>query len=236
MRLLDLFCCEGGAAAGYAAAGFTDIVGVDTDKARGRYYPFRFVHGDALEYVAAHWQDFHAIHASPPCQAYSQSRHTHSADHPDLIVPTRQALKATGLPYVIENVPGAPLVNPVTLCGAYFGLTATDPDVGRVVLRRHRLFESNVWLNPTPCDCGIYRDRGYTIAGVYGGGSNDLERAREVRHGGWVPSSKEVRFQLVGATHQMTNHGLAQSIPPAYTDHIGTALLAHIMGADSVGA
>src|SRR4051812_9767099 len=112
-RLLDLFCGQGGAGEGYARAGF-DVVGVDLDPQPR--YPHPFEQGDALEYVKANGHQFDVVHASPPCQAYSITRHTHHVTHPELIEPTRAALVATGLPYVIENVEGAPLLDPVTLC------------------------------------------------------------------------------------------------------------------------
>jgi DNA (cytosine-5)-methyltransferase 1 len=221
VRLLDLFCCEGGAGAGYAAAGF-DVTGVDLNPRFAKRYPFTFVEGDALEYVAAHGADYDVIHASPPCQLYSVTRHTHSVEHPDLVAPTRAALEATGRPYVIENVVGAPLINPITLCGAAFGLTAVDVDGAPVVLRRHRLFESNVWLWPVECTHLAYVDRGYRIAGVYGAGSRSVEAAR-IRGGGYTPA-KAVAAELMGAPW-MTMAGLQQAIPPAYTRYLGEQLL-----------
>lgn len=110
-RLLDLFCCEGGAAVGYHRAGF-DVVGVDRDGKFAKRYPFEFHQADAIEFVREHGHEFDAIHASPPCQAYSGTQKIQNNDHPDLIGPTRDALEATGVPYVIENVPGAPLLDP----------------------------------------------------------------------------------------------------------------------------
>jgi DNA (cytosine-5)-methyltransferase 1 len=138
MRLLDLFCGAGGAAMGYHRAGFDEIVGVDIEPQPR--YPFAFFQGDALEYCAAHGSEFDAIHASPPCQAYtrmarglleSQGR---GREYPDLIHATRSALHLAGVVSVIENVPGAPLLGPVMLCGSSFGL----------LVQRHRLFESTV--------------------------------------------------------------------------------------------
>jgi DNA (cytosine-5)-methyltransferase 1 len=109
VRLLDLFCGAGGAAMGYSRAGFTEIVGVDIEPQPR--YPFDFVRGDALEYLAAHGREFDAVHASPPCQAYSALAVLHPGrTWPDLIPATRAALELAGMPWVIENVEGAPLM------------------------------------------------------------------------------------------------------------------------------
>lgn len=245
-KLLDLFCCEGGASMGYSRAGF-DVYGLDLfeDYTRARY-PFASHKGDAIlalarllagealafthkdgtvEYLTL--ADFTVITASPPCQAYSITKHSHHNEHPDLIGPVRWLLKATGLPYVIENVPGAPLDTPLTLCGAEFDLIAQDAD-GRVLhLKRHRLFESNLFLiGAGGCRCADYKRRGIGVGGVYGGGSVDRQHAKEVRRGGYTPS-KSVREELIGCDW-MTLHGLSQSIPPVYTEHIGKQLMAHI--------
>lgn len=225
--LLDLFCGEGGAALGYQRAGWT-VTGVDSRPACGRHYPSTFVAADALEYAAEHWREYDAIHASPPCQLYSQSRHTHHAEHPDLVDPTRDLLEATGLPWIIENVPGAPLRMPITLCGAYFDLTTTDTDGTLLVLRRHRLFESNVWLTPTPCYCVAYRHRGYQIGGSYGGGSVSREAAK-IRRGGYTPGKAQAAALLGIDPATMTKYGLRQCIPPAYTEHLGHDLAAALV-------
>jgi DNA (cytosine-5)-methyltransferase 1 len=222
-RLLDLFCGQGGAAAGYHRAGF-DVIGVDI--APQPHYPYQFHQTDALQYAGEHAAEYDAIHASPPCQAYSITRHSHSKTHPDLLPATRDALTATGLPWVIENVSGAPMPTALTLCGASFGLTTTDTDGTPLVLRRHRLFESNVWLWPRECECLLYKDRGYQIGGVYSGGSPDRHHAQHVRHGGYTPT-KPVRAALLGIDW-MTQDGLSQAIPPAYTHYLGEQLLTHL--------
>ena len=149
-RLLDLFCGAGGAAVGYYRAGW-DVVGVDI--APQPNYPFRFVRADALDFLSDHGREYSATHASPPCQRYS----TMTADpsrHPDLIAPVRQLLIDTGGPWVIENVPQAPLIDPVILCGSSFALG----------VRRHRAFESSVPISERPCR---HADQG-TPVGVYG--------------------------------------------------------------------
>lgn len=139
-KLLDLYCCAGGAGMGYHMAGF-DITGVDI-KPQPRY-PFRFVQDEALEYLAAHGHEYDVIHASPPCQAHSDLAKLHRSKgtgyderHKDLIPQTRELLQAIGKPYVIENVEGAPMLNPFTLCGAMFGLR----------VYRHRQFETSFFL------------------------------------------------------------------------------------------
>ncbi len=129
-RGLDLFCGAGGASMGYHRAGF-EMTGVDNRPQKN--YPFRFIQADALEYVAAHGHEYDAVFASPPCQAYANvTRWTgNQADHPDLVAPTRDALIATDLSWVIENVVGAPIRPDIVLCGSQFGLP----------IIRHRWFE-----------------------------------------------------------------------------------------------
>ena len=223
-RLLDLFCCEGGASMGYYRAGW-DVTGVDILPRFAKRYPFRFVAANALEYAADHWREYDAIHASPPCQAYSIATlgSGKQGNHPRLVEPTREALAATGLPYVIENVPRAPLLNPITLCGSMFDLTATDDDGTKLRLERHRLFESNVWLTSGECA----HDKTIPVGGVYSGGRTDRREAREIRKGGYTPA-KHVREALMGIDW-MTLHGLSQSLPPAYTEFIGAQLLDHLV-------
>lgn len=240
-KLLDLFCCEGGASMGYHLAGF-DVYGVDLfDKHSQSRYPFPSFKGDAIlalvrllagERLAFNNGesfdifDFVAKAASPPCQAYSITKHSHNKEHPDLLNAVRWLLRQSGSPYIIENVPGAPMDSPVTLCGAAFGLTAVDGDGTALVLKRHRLFESNIFLAPIECACSIYKDRGYQVGGVYGGGSADRTHAREVRRGGYTPA-REVRAGLIGADW-MTLAGLSQAIPPAYTQYLGEQLIEHL--------
>lgn len=222
-RLADLYCCEGGAARGYHRAGF-DVTGVDV-KPQPRY-PYPFVLADALVYLAEHGRRFDAVHASPPCQLHSAgTRYRDRSDYPDLIAPTRAALVDLGKPYVIENVEGAPVAG-LTLCGTEFGLTALDVDGRTVALRRHRVFESNVFLwGAGGCQCGTWAGR---IAGVYGAGSSTPAKAK-VRHGGYTPTAP-VAAALLGV-EGMTRYGMTQAIPPAYTAFIGDQLLAYLAGA-----
>lgn len=208
-RLLDLFCCSGGAGKGYAQAGF-EVVGVDI--AVQRHYPFEFYQDDALDYLRKHADHFDAFHASPPCQAYTTAQRIRGRVHPDLIGPVRDAFTriADGRPWVIENVPGAPLQNPIELCGAMFeGLR----------VYRHRLFESNLVV-PVPAHpehvAPIQKMGRPPTSGEFMhvvGNFSGVEQAREAMGIDW-----------------MTRDGLREAIPPAYTNHIGAAMLAAITG------
>lgn len=230
-KLLDLYCCAGGAAVGYHRAGF-DVYGVDI--APQPRYPFAFHQGDALDVLRVlmtggtvtfsngetlSLADFAAIHASPPCQAYSVTRHSHSKVHPELIEPTREALRDIGLPFVIENVEGArnELVEPMLLCGSMFGLTAIDTSGEKLALRRHRLFESNCFLMSAG---GCVHDR-TQVGGVYGGGP--MQRNRSDKRGGCTPHWS-VQANLMGIDW-MKHKELAEAIPPAYSEFIGRQLV-----------
>jgi DNA (cytosine-5)-methyltransferase 1 len=215
-RLLDLFCGAGGAAMGYHRAGF-DVVGVDI--APQPRYPFEFHQGDALTYPL---DGFDAIHASPPCQRWSSGAKVGGPgakprEHPDLIAPLRPRLVGTGVAFVIENVMGAPLIDPIMLCGRSFGI------------RRHRLFEIHgtpfFLVPPDQCEYGgVLRGE---LAGVYGNGS---------RQGGFgcrwgrVPDGLSIRqwWAKCMDIDWMARHELSQAIPPAYTEWIGAHLIDHL--------
>jgi DNA (cytosine-5)-methyltransferase 1 len=219
-RLLDAFSCQGGAGHGYTLAGF-DVTAVDIEPQPRNPHPF--IQTDAVAYIAEHGNEYDVIHASPPCQAYSITKHSHDNEHPDLLEPTREALISTGRPYVIENVVGAPLIDPVMLCGTEFGLRATDVDGHELALRRHRLFESNVWLMGAG---GCLHDQ-TTIAGTYTGSRHRKPEHRDnpARLGGYVPAPRTVRSALLGGVDWMDDHGMAQCIPPVYAAFIGAQLM-----------
>jgi DNA (cytosine-5)-methyltransferase 1 len=207
-RLLDLFCGAGGAGMGYHRAGF-EVVGVDI-KPQPRY-PFMFVQGDALEFVRRNGKHFDAIHASPPCQAHTSLRRLQGGkEYPDLVAPTRDALRAAGLPYIVENVVGAPLMNPVQLCGSSFGLD----------LRRHRLFESNAVLLVPACDHAWQTPRFRSLDARQKSLSSVIGVHGHMNYSGEFA----LRCAAMGIDW-MTNAELTQAIPPAYTEHLGHQLL-----------
>lgn len=211
MKLLDMFCCAGGASMGYHRAGF-EVTGVD--KSPQPNYPFEFHQGDALEFLAAHGHEFDAVHASPPCQTHTAYRRRGDGvgdSYVDLIPETRAALSALGKPYVIENVAGAPLIDPFQLCGSSFALD----------VRRHRLFESNVPILTPPCDHEWQTPR-------FAPASNRTNLRSTVEVGVWrIPLDVQQRAMGIDWT---TLRELSEAIPPAFTEYIGEWLLSVLEG------
>ena len=226
-KLLDAFCCQGGAWAGYHQAGF-DVTGIDNDPRVQKYYPGRFIHGDAIAYIAKHGHQYDAIHASPPCQALTRGNAGKTTPHLNLIPATRAACEKAGVPYVIENVEhAAPHLNdPTTLCWTMFNPPGSVEDVDGTPLQmfRHRLFETNWPLAAPFCN----HANGVQVAGCYGGGRRDAWEARNVRHGGYVPKNRNVLRALMGIDWPTTEKGLFEALPPVYTEHIGRQFLAHL--------
>ena len=223
-RLLDLFCGAGGAGVGYHHAGF-EVVGVDINPQP--HYPFEFHQADVFDYLDIHgeiWREFDVIHASPPCQAFSSMTKGRWKErvrlHPDLIAPLRKLFIQSGTPYVIENVIGAPLLNPIILCGTMFGL---ETEKGNQ-LRRHRIFETSflVGLVP-PC-----QHNQLSTVGIYGGGQHPRRRTRKRPMDMTIPNEADfgIRIrQVVMGINWMTGKELNQAIPPAYTEFLGKIIM-----------
>lgn len=220
--LLDLYCGAGGCAKGYRKAEF-DLIGVD--KVAQPHYPYQFIQGDAIDLLPSLLEqyDIQAIHASPPCQVHSVLKLFADSSSLDLIPLTRDRLIQTRLPWVIENVPGAPLRDPIQLCGSSF-------DLG---VRRHRLFESNLTLRPKACDhvrqntlSPGYLTKRYhtprkkyryaTVVGVYGGGQG-------------MGTGEAALWRQAMGIDWMNRDEMAQAIPPAYTEYIGSQILLQII-------
>lgn len=208
-RLLDLFCCEGGAGTGYAMAGF-DVTGVDIVEQPRNPHPI--IIADAIEYAREHAHEYDAIHASPPCQSYSRSFRHMANPQPMLIDAVREVMVESGKPWVIENVVGAPLANDsdlfgrhgVELCGTMFGLR----------IYRHRIFETNFPLRrPPACNHAAkamnpFKDEGW-------------HRIREEYGEDHTP--EKVWRQEMGVPW-MSKEGAREAVPPCFTQWIGREL------------
>ncbi len=213
-RLLDLFCCAGGVAVGYSRAGF-DILGVDIKPQPN--YPFPFIQADALKLADELISQFDVIHASPPCQSYSDLAKRNSNGHlwPRLIEPVREMLIRSGKPYIIENVDGAPLLNPVVLCGTMFK--------GLRVLR-HRLFEANFLIVAPPHG---KHPKVHTLdkRKSHYGKTDDMVDFVQVTGGGncTIVAAKDAM-----GIDWMNKKELNEAIPPAYTELIGLQLMDYL--------
>jgi DNA (cytosine-5)-methyltransferase 1 len=209
-RLLDTFCKAGGGAAGYDRAGF-EVTGVDIEPQP--HFPFAFIQADALEVLAdrSFLAQFDAIHASPPCQAYVVAATTRKRkDHPDLLGPVRALLRRSGLPWVIENVPTAPMPDAIILCGATFGLPIV----------RHRKFELSWQPGLVPSACP---QRSWNRAVDHGPGFYPYAG------GSWEPAWREHVLPVLWPWMDLAEAG--QAIPPAYTEYLGAGLLGRLEGA-----
>jgi hypothetical protein len=203
---------------GYARAGF-EVVGVDIEPQPN--YPFEFHRGDAVEFIKAHGHEFDAIHASPPCQAATplttgtnaRKNQRQGIRHPQLIPATREALEKVGRPYVIENVAGAPIRKDLRLCGEMFGLGVL----------RHRFFECGGWTpiqiphrphrgRVSGCRHGEWHTGPYVAVYGEGGGKGSVAQWQQAMGIDWTDVRREI----------------AEAIPPAFTEHIGRQLMAHL--------
>ena len=195
-RLLDLFCCAGGAAMGYHRAGF-EVVGVDIRPQP--HYPFEFHQADALTYSL---EGFDVIHASPPCQKFTRMQHIHKnhVEHPDLIEPIRQRLINSGKPFIIENVIGAPLRIDLMLCGTMFDLRVP----------KHRIFESNIPMPLSPRTCN-HQD----VYDPFHGGEqarNERVKFAQVVKIDWFMTRTEVREAIPPAYTEFIGKYLMQAL------------------------
>jgi DNA (cytosine-5)-methyltransferase 1 len=208
VRLLDLYCKQGGASVGYARAGF-EVVGVDI--AKQKRYPYEFIQADALEVLLDldFLRTFDVLAGSPPCQTHSITQHLRNAQGKttskvDLIPQTRAGFIASSKPYVIENVPGSPLINPVVLCGSSFDLK----------VRRHRHFESNLELVGSVCN---HKKQGKPV-GIYGSMRDEIPK------GGHTAKSIEEARESMGIDWMLWGD-LVEAIPPIYTEYLGKQIV-----------
>ena len=206
-RIADLFCGAGGAGMGLHRAGF-EVVGYDIEPQP--HYPFEFHQEDAL---AVDLSGFDAVWASPPCQAYTRKSPTWGRErvtkleHPDLLAPTRDLLDKAALPYIIENVVGAPMNAQIMLCGSMFGLH----------IRKHRLFEGNWAMGFSPASCNHAR-----LYNPWSGVGRTADKLRMAQGTPWIPMHGGASRKN-GITGDLNN-----AIPPAYSEHLGRQLLTHL--------
>lgn len=205
MIALDLFCGGGGACKGLLDY-FDEVVGYDVDN-QSKYYPGTFIQGDVMSLKAIDIEDFDFIWASPPCQRYSTAtkRWGVSGNHPDLVDPVRTLLKDSKVPFVMENVPGSPLIQDLMLCGLMVGLP---------LIRRHRIFEISGFDVPQPDHPKHVKGSKYiTVAGHPGGkstrdgsdGRGSTQEWKDAMGIDWLPSRL-----------------LAEAVPPAYSRFIAS--------------
>nr|WP_221374327.1 hypothetical protein [Actinoplanes polyasparticus] len=223
-RLLDLFCCEGGAGTGYARAGF-DVVGVDIDSQPR--YPYEFHQGDASTWSLV---GFDAVHASPPCEDHSVTMAFGLNDRGTgwLLPHTVTRLRESGLPFVIENVESkavrAHMPGAIRLCGSMFGLGAEDSRGNWRILRRHRLFLTSFPLLVPACTC-----RGRLVGGVYGHGEQGVNGGRGY---GFAADRAREAMGMPWASRD----GCTEGIPPAYTEFLGERLMSAVLERRAVAA
>lgn len=221
-RLLDLFCGAGGASMGYHRAGF-EVVGVDINPQP--HYPFTFFKMDWADGLHRLASNPDVIHASPPCQRYSSGSKWEGTweQYPDLLPAVREALIGCGRPYIIENVPGAPMRGDIVLCGCQFGLG----------VRRKRLFETSLDLPPTLLPP---HKHDYKAERVYGAKAPDwlLDRLKKGVGNLAGLDPKMVKWRAAMAIDWMeTRTEIGEAIPPAYTEFIGRQLMVNLGHADT---
>ena len=258
MKVLDLFCCSGGAAVGYEKAfGDAEITGVD--HVFKKEYPYNFIKADIVDFIQetpiGWFREFDFIHASPPCQIHSRTKELAKAQgnlpsDVDYMPLMRHFLLHVEVPYVIENVVEAwtgpwkksgekgtdPRMINTILCGSSFGLG----------VQRHRMFESSFPISSLLCDhktpswpigpkgkpkpWGIYGSMGDQVKGV-----STKHPERGVITGGWTVPDLKTGQKAMGITHITQWSNLKEAIPPAYTEHIGKCFLKHMQGKVETG-
>lgn len=206
-KVADLGCGAGGASWGYHLAGRLDVTGVDIEPQPR--FPLKFVQQGVTEFLERHGGEYHAFALSPPCQRYSRMAKCNPwlvETYPDLVGPWREAVQSFGVPYVIENVQGAPLKDPLMLCTASFNRETY----------RHRFFESDFQLEgvPHPKHVVPASKAGHWEPGTYisvAGHCAPMWKARQAMGIAW-----------------MRREELVEAVPPCFTEHIGKQLVAEL--------
>lgn len=205
-KALDLFCGAGGASKGLMDAGF-DVTGVDINP-QPRHRGNRFIQADAMTFPL---EGYDFIWASPPCQRYTCLKSVFdSTKYPDLVAPMRERLEASGTPWVMENVVGAPLRQDLMLCAAAFGLRTY----------RHRIFEASFPLKSMEHPPHTVRTN-----------RRKLNRRADWDAGGFVTVTGDIGAYVgpeAMGIDWMRGRELSQAIPPVYAAYIGKQALEFI--------
>lgn len=218
MKVLDLFCCCGGASMGLSDHGNNKVTGVDITT--NHEYPFEFIGGiSVFDLHESFFDEFDLIWASPPCQHYLPLNKWRGNEYPDLIGPTRKLLKKIGKPYILENVPGAPIKQDLLLCGEMFT---------SLRILRHRIFEfGNGFKKPYKLPHKRHKD---TFV------ENQVKKSHYAcvaGHGGNAYSFTLKDWQKAMGIDWITNKvHLAQAIPPTYANYIITNKVEHVIRLD----
>jgi DNA (cytosine-5)-methyltransferase 1 len=233
---LEFFAGEGGTAMGIHRAGFR-VVCVDNDPKVAKRNPFTFEVADAT-LGADFWSLVHqyspaVIGGGPPCQDFSPLKARTGKTYPRLIAPFRELLLKWGGPYVIENVEAARphLIDPILICGSMFEHAPRTPDA--LLLKRHRLFESNVKLS-SPWDdlCATgYGRMGSTWRGfinVHGGGASRERKGPNGERIGHGNKASRAEAQALMGIDWMSVAGMNEAIPPRYSEHIARQVMNQI--------
>lgn len=212
MKVLDTYCCQGGAAKGYQNSGF-HVTGVDINN-QPRYCGDEFHQGDAIQFILEHGHEYDFIHASPPCQRYSNAQKIQQNEHPDLVGPTRDALNEVGVPWVIENVLGAPLIDPIHLCGCMFpGLN----------VYRERIFEFGLWPGVPQLEHNQQIHDSEPLVKM----GRPPKPGHRMHVVGNFSGAAEARVAM--GMPWASRDGLREAIPPAYTRYIGKHVMERLM-------
>lgn len=212
LTALDLFCKAGGASMGLHQAGF-DVTGIDIEPQPR--YPFRFIQADALNPPVI-LSEFDFIWASPVCKAFTNGANALAKRtgrrHPNQIPDTRKLLISSGVPWVIENVPTAPIRADIVLHGHMF------PNL-KVIRKRHFETSWNEFLLVSPLPKGLLRE-GYLCPVGHG-------TPKGIRDMG-LPDYTVAMVREAMGIDWMNRDELSQAIPPAYSEFIGRAVMRHL--------
>lgn len=233
---IDLFCRKGGATRGAQRSGLY-VIGVDKDPQPG-YIGDEFVQMDAIEFIKNYLAAYRPkiVLSSPPCQegnaANIGTNAVNGNNHPQLVPPTREALIATGIPFVIEQPASSRkglIRRDLTLCMDMF-----KGDMPPPWIMKHRSFELHGFTVPQPVHpAGKVRGHAGYVRGwrhgierlgaeapyvaAYGDGGGKA-KAWEIAHASRIDWM--TRPGMTKAEEKAARFDLCESIPPDFMEYI----------------